>query len=53
MSDKKILQGDFGRVDELERKQSALDEVITNSRSQLSKADCLEVTKYDENGVVL
>ena len=53
MSDKKILHADFGLADELERKQSALDEVITNSRSQLSKADCLEVTKYDENGEVV
>lgn len=53
MSDEKVLQGNFVRDESLERKQSALDEVITTSRSQLSKADCVETIQYDENGEVI
>lgn len=53
LSDKKILRGDFGREEPFEREKSALDDIIENSRSQLSKADCVETIKYDENGNVI
>ncbi len=54
MSDKKVLQGDFGR-DELERQQSTLGRIVEdNLRSnRLPKVDCVETVKYDENGDVV
>lgn len=47
MSDKKIL--DFSRDEELERQKSALDPVVANP----SKADCVEFTRYDNEGNVI
>lgn len=53
MSDKKILQGDFGR-DELERKQSTLGGLVEDSRSiRVPKVDCVEIVKYDDKGDVI
>lgn len=53
LSGEKILQGNFSRDESLELTKSALDEVITNSRSQLSNADCVRTIKYDANGDVI
>ena len=53
MSDKKILQGDFGR-DELERQQSTLGGKVDDTVSIRSpKVDCVETIRYDENGDVV
>jgi len=53
LSDKKILQGDFGR-DELERQQSTLGGKVDDTVSIRSpKVDCVETIRYDENGDVV
>lgn len=53
MSDKKILQGDFGR-DELERQQSTSGGKVDNAVGTRSpKVDCVETIRYDEKGEVI
>lgn len=53
MSDEKILKPNFGRDESIERQQSALDGIIKKSPLLMSKADCVETIKYDENGEVV
>lgn len=53
MSDKKVLEGNFGR-EELERQQSTLGGKVEESVStRVPKVDCVETVRYDENGEVI